>query len=166
MPGLSDRTLIFLDVDGLLITFRPPLAGRDRASGLAVAGPATVGGNPLLDRLHPDDGRRLLELGCQLVWATTWTAEANEVIAPRIGLPELPFIDWPDSDDEPPPGLHWKTKVLTQWAAGRRFVAASMSRPCRSRTRPSPVQRVRFAPRSFSSREIVRACCRASAARS
>ena len=34
-------------------------------------------------------GPRLTALGCDLVWATTWMAEANESIAPRIGLPSL-----------------------------------------------------------------------------
>ncbi|MFB9692001.1 HAD domain-containing protein [Amorphoplanes digitatis] len=79
-------------------------------------------GNPLLDRLDPADGRRLLELGCRLVWATTWMGEANEVISPRLGLPELPVVDFPDADDLPERGLHWKTSFLTRWAAGRPFV--------------------------------------------
>ncbi|MEU9895121.1 hypothetical protein ACIBCS_03055 [Streptomyces phaeochromogenes] len=32
----------------------------------------------------------LMALPCELVWATTWMAEANETVAPRLGLPELP----------------------------------------------------------------------------
>jgi Swiss Army Knife RNA repair-like protein len=107
------RPLIFLDVDGPLITFRPRPGGESRA-------PAE--GNPLLDRLRPADGRRLLELGGQLVWATTWMAEANEVVSPRIGLPDLPVVDWPDDDEDPRHGVHWKTAFLTRWAAGRPFV--------------------------------------------
>jgi hypothetical protein len=105
-------TLIFLDVDGPLIPFRARPAG---------AGSAAVSGNPLLGRLDPADGERLLGLGGRLVWATTWMAEANEVIGPRLGLPELPVVDFPD-DDEPARGLHWKTAFLTRWAAGRPFV--------------------------------------------
>ena len=105
--------LVFLDVDGTLI----PLRAR------AATGALGESGNPLLDRLDPADGRRLLELGCQLVWATTWMAEANEVISPRLGLPELPVVDFPETDDEEPErGLHWKTAFLTRWAAGRPFV--------------------------------------------
>ncbi len=46
--------------------------------------------------------------------------EANEVISPRLGLPELPVIDWPD--ENPVPGLHWKTGFLVAFAAGRPFV--------------------------------------------
>jgi hypothetical protein len=79
-------------------------------------------GNPLLDRLDPADGRRLLGLGGELVWATTWMADANEVISPRLGLPALPVVEFPDTDDEPARGLHWKTTFLTRWAAGRPFV--------------------------------------------
>ena len=44
-------------------------------------------------------------------------AEANEVVSPRLGLPNLPVVDWPDDDEETGRGLHWKTAFLTQWAA-------------------------------------------------
>lgn len=63
-----------------------------------------------------------MSLGCQLVWATTWMTEANEVISPRLGLPDLPVVEWPDGDEDPERGLHWKTVFLTRWAAGRPFV--------------------------------------------
>jgi hypothetical protein len=81
------RPLIFLDVGGPLITFAPRPDRRDPVLSGSFAG----GGNPLLDRLEPADGRRLLELGCDLIWATTWAAEANEVISPGIGLPDCPW---------------------------------------------------------------------------
>jgi HAD domain in Swiss Army Knife RNA repair proteins len=122
MSGSADRPVIFLDVDGPLITFsaRPGSRGHSGDGVTAVQGDQR--GNPLLDRLDPDDGRKLLALGCDLVWATTWGADANEVISPRLGLPELPLVDWPASDDDLPQGLHWKTMPLTQWAAGRPFI--------------------------------------------
>jgi hypothetical protein len=122
IPGSTDRPVIFLDVDGPLITFAPRPASRQPASDPGTADQPGWHGNPLLERLDPADGRRLLELGCDLVWATTWMADANEVIAPRLGLPELPVVDWLDSGDESPPGLHWKTMSLTRWAAGRPFI--------------------------------------------
>nr|WP_211247500.1 hypothetical protein [Cryptosporangium arvum] len=53
--------------------------------------------------------------------ATTWMADANEIVAPRLGLPELPIVDFPD-DAGPARGLHWKTKFLTQEAGGRPFI--------------------------------------------
>ena len=101
--------VIFLDVDGTLIPFR-------------ARGVTPESGNPLLGRLDPADGRRLIALGCELVWATTWMAEANEEVAPRLGLPELPVVEWPDDDSDPPRGLHWKTAPLVVRAAGRTFV--------------------------------------------
>lgn len=112
---MADRPIVFLDVDGTLIPFR----SRTTAPGPPVAdGP----GNPLLARLDPEDGRRLLALGCHLVWATTWMSDANELVAPRLGLPELLVVDFPDDEGEPERGLHWKTAALVRWAAGRTFV--------------------------------------------
>lgn len=122
MLASADRPLIFLDVDGPLIPFRArPALRRPPPGDLAEPVPGELG-NPLVDRLDPADGRRLLALGCQLVWATTWMADANEVVSPRLGLPALPVVDFPDTDDEPARGLHWKTMFLTRWAAGRPFV--------------------------------------------
>jgi hypothetical protein len=46
--------------------------------------------NPLLAGLDPEHGRRLAALPCDLVWATTWMAETNEVLAPRLGTPPGP----------------------------------------------------------------------------
>ncbi|ELP68139.1 hypothetical protein ACKI1I_41090 [Streptomyces turgidiscabies] len=131
-PGTAGRPLLFLDVDGPLIpfggtreqypagypTYRP--VGRLRL-------PATET-NPLLPRIDPTLGPRLAALACELVWATTWTGEANECVSPWLGLPALPVVNWPepDADDTPgppgPPGVHWKTRPLVEWAAGRAFV--------------------------------------------
>src|SRR5262249_55965319 len=37
--------------------------------------------------------------------------------------PELPIVQWPEDVDDDQPGLvHWKTRGLVDWAAGRRFV--------------------------------------------
>lgn len=116
------RPLIFVDIDGVLIPFRPRVTSTyRRLSGGAGCAPDRSG-NPLLDRLDPDHGRQLLALPGELVWASTWMAEANEVIAPRLDLPDLPVVDWPDADEEPQRGMHWKTLPLARWAAGRAFV--------------------------------------------
>lgn len=64
-----------------------------------------------------------MALGCRLVWATTWMEEANEVVAPCIGLPRLPVVEWPGvGAEEGPRGLHWKTRSLVEWAEGRPFI--------------------------------------------
>ncbi|GIF63419.1 hypothetical protein Ais01nite_14540 [Asanoa ishikariensis] len=112
---MEHRPLVFVDVDGPLIPFKARLSVRRRSDDAA-------SGNPILERLDPADGRRLLALGCPLVWATTWMGDANEVVAPRLGLPTLPVVEWPDEDEEPPHGLHWKTAFLSKWAGARPFV--------------------------------------------
>jgi hypothetical protein len=108
------RPIIFLDVDGPLIPF-----GGQGPRYRAV--PSEADGHPLLHRLAPADGPRLLALPAELVWATTWQEEANEVIAPRLGLPDLPVVTWSDDELDPPAGVHWKTAGLLRWAAGRPF---------------------------------------------
>ncbi|MFH0180413.1 HAD domain-containing protein [Streptomyces cacaoi] len=123
MASAAERPLLFLDVDGPLIPFGTS-PDHPQAAATGVPTPADQG-NPLLERLDPGIGARLLALGCDLVWATTWMEKANEVVAPRIGLPNLPVADWPDTaaDAEPDPrGLHWKTRHLVEWAAGRPFI--------------------------------------------
>jgi hypothetical protein len=62
----------------------------------------------------------LAALPCELVWATTWQDDANEYLAPLLGLPVLPVVEWADELPEVP-GLHWKTQGLVAWAAGRAF---------------------------------------------
>lgn len=113
---MTARPLLFLDVDGPLLPFGegPQHEPRDVVS------------DSHLSRLRPDLGRRLAALPCELVWATTWEDEANAEIAPRIGLPQLPVVRWPDSSAEHERedrwfGLCWKTRTLVDWAAGRPF---------------------------------------------
>jgi hypothetical protein len=52
-------------------------------------------------------------------------ADANDRIAPRLGLPELAVVAWPDPSDaderDARNGLHWRTRTLVAWAAGRPF---------------------------------------------
>jgi hypothetical protein len=79
-----------------------------------------------LARLTFGVGHRLAALSCELVWATTWEDEANAEIAPRIGLPRLPVVSWPESTlqherEDQWFGLCWKTRTLVNWAGGRPF---------------------------------------------
>ena len=109
----APRPLLFLDVDGPLIPF-----GATHHPTFA----PTTGPHPLLPRLNPAHGPRLAALPCDLVWATTWTDDANEVVAPRLGLPPLPVVAWPEpSALDAWNGLHWKTRALVEWAGGRPF---------------------------------------------
>ncbi|MEV6774688.1 HAD domain-containing protein [Streptomyces syringium] len=124
MTGSVRRSLLFLDVDGPLI----PFGAASRPYPTYTTGPQPPGAdtNPLLNRISPGHGPRLAALPCEVVWATTWMADANECIAPRIGLPQLEVVIWPepsgiDNQDERN-GLHWKTRTLVERAAGRPFV--------------------------------------------
>ncbi|WP_225848213.1 HAD domain-containing protein [Streptomyces sp. HPF1205] len=116
---MSDRgrcPLLFLDVDGPLLPFGD---GPQYES----AGPAS---SSHLARLDPRTGPRLAALPCDLVWATTWGEEANTEIAPPLGLPRLPVVNWPepsgaDEREDQWFGLHWKTRTLVAWAGGRPF---------------------------------------------
>ncbi len=48
--------------------------------------------------------------------------DANRWIAPVLGLPELPFVDFGDALlQERPDGVHWKTGPLVDYANGRPF---------------------------------------------
>ncbi|MDN3028752.1 HAD domain-containing protein [Streptomyces sp. S.PB5] len=111
--------LLFLDIDGTILPF-----GSSRPYPLyeGPEGPVAAG-HPLLARADPGLGGRLAALGCVLVWATTWTTEdANDLLAPWLGLPPLPTVDWPDPPPDEEGVRHWKTRSLVEWAAGRPFV--------------------------------------------
>ncbi|MEV2194574.1 HAD domain-containing protein [Streptomyces phaeochromogenes] len=127
MTGSAERPLLFLDVDGPLIPFGAPSGQYPGGYPTYGRDPAGPDENPLLARINPAHGPRLMALPCELVWATTWMAEANETVAPRLGLPELAVVAWPEPDDEEAErdarrGLHWKTRALVDRAAGRAFV--------------------------------------------
>lgn len=115
---------LFLDVDGPLIPFGSPHGHRvyeAPAYGAPEAADAS-GGHPLLARVDPAVGPRLAALPCELVWATTWGEDANLCLAPRLGLPDLPVVDWPgESAGEGRGATHWKTGGLVARAAGRAF---------------------------------------------
>lgn len=115
MTGHAERPLLFLDVDGPLLPF-----GEDPQRKGRHATP-----HPHLTRLSPRLGLRLAALPCELVWATTWEDDANAEIAPRLGLPALPVVTWPESSEHEREdlwlGLCWKTRTLVDWAAGRPF---------------------------------------------
>jgi hypothetical protein len=92
------RPLLLLDVDGPLNPYaasRRWLDGSDyRKRDITVTDGRTF---PVwLDKSH---GPLLLDLaetaGLELVWCTTWEHMANTEIGPRIGLPELPVIEFP-----------------------------------------------------------------------
>ncbi|MEU9076154.1 hypothetical protein [Kitasatospora sp. NPDC048538] len=126
------RPLLLLDVDGPLNPYAAPATRRpDGYDTHRMLPPSWLARRPpwserrvrsLRVWLNPAHGPELLALPYELVWATTWMDEANTYIAPLIGLPELPYIRWTEVFGADPDGLHWKTRDVVAWAAGRPFV--------------------------------------------
>lgn len=128
----SKRALLLLDVDGPLNPFevQPRTCPAGYTSHLLK--PANWvnmhGGDPeqvpfLRVDLNPAHGPALAALPFELVWATSWMGQANDMIGPAVGLPQLPYIDWGETlFVRDPDGLHWKTRALVAYAAGRPFV--------------------------------------------
>ncbi|MFI9024730.1 hypothetical protein [Streptomyces sp. NPDC053560] len=120
----DSRPLLLLDVDGPLNPWLAPETRR--ATGYATHRMRPPGWepprDPLLVRLNPTHGPALLALGCELVWATTWKDAANTWIGPVLGLPPLPYLDWPDGHHADSSGVHWKTRHLVRSVAGRPFI--------------------------------------------
>ncbi|MEV6219885.1 hypothetical protein [Nocardia sp. NPDC051833] len=127
------RPLLYLDVDGPLNPYgakpekRPagyethrltPAAWLDRHPNTP---PARV--KPLRVWLNPEHGPQLLALAevFDLAWGTTWEHEANSMIGPLIGLPELPVVEFTGSKRFGPEGTFFKTAPLIEYAAGRPF---------------------------------------------
>lgn len=139
------KPILFLDVDGPLNPYAAKPHRRPEGYSTYRFNPMTSDSvtrwtahnkRPLRVWLNPSHGPALLDLGFDPVWATTWEAEANEMIGPHIGLPELPYVKFdrrPDPfphmldrtvpDTNPgPSGTYFKTDQLVRWAAGRPFV--------------------------------------------
>lgn len=120
VAGGSTRPLLFLDVDGTLLPYGTAAPAVSEVDWSAWQQPS----NPLLSGLTRSLGDRLLALDCELRWATGWGEDANRVLAPILGLPQLPVVVLPDYpgadyfDDE----LHWKTRAVVASAAGRSFI--------------------------------------------
>lgn len=114
------RPLLYLDVDGPL----NPYAAKPskRPAGYTTIRASVGRERPLRVWLHPGHGAALLRLPYDLCWATTWMAQANRWIAPVVGLPELPYVDFGEAlFAHRADGVHWKTEAIVAHAAGRTF---------------------------------------------
>ncbi len=135
--GAPVQPLLMIDVDGPLNPYaakphrRPEgyqtyrfMTPRWRAAErqrLSAWGLPQKRAKPLRVWLNTDHGTALAALPFELVWATTWEQEANDFVAPALGLPGLPFVAWEDPRPEPADGVFWKTPQIVAWAKGRSF---------------------------------------------
>lgn len=110
MTAEGEKPLLLIDVDGVL---------NPRIGLVApVPEPFVEYRDPVIRlALAPLHGAWLLELGelFELTWATSWEADANRVIGPRIGLPPLPHIELRDVDQ---PGT-WKLGAVRRFVGDR-----------------------------------------------
>ncbi|WP_106400614.1 HAD domain-containing protein [Actinocorallia populi] len=123
---MAERPTLLIDVDGVL---NP---GRHRGAGFTVHQLQPTGWTRTLSvALNPAHGAMLLEFaaanGVELVWATTWVDDANTMIGPVIGLPELPVVPIPMLPRRGPDSVlsigAWKAQHVAAWAGlQRRFV--------------------------------------------
>ncbi|MEU0301511.1 hypothetical protein ABZ252_18885 [Streptomyces sp. NPDC006175] len=119
------KPLLMIDIDGPLNPYaalsRPTVPEGYTLHRMRPTGWRT--GTPLPVLLDPGHGGELLALAdrYELVWATTWKDEANEWVGPRIGLPPLPYIDWPAMHTATADGTYWKTRHVVDYADGRPF---------------------------------------------
>jgi hypothetical protein len=114
--------LLLLDVDGPLNPYAADDA--DLADGYQthrlIPSDWSV---PIRVRLNPAHGPMLVALAgaglVELAWATTWNQDANSMIAPLIGLPELPVVPIPHPAMDAPRDRIWKRDPVEQFADGR-----------------------------------------------
>lgn len=106
------KPALLLDVDGPLNAYT---AWNRPSHGRTAHDATTSRGEVFPVLMRASDGPRLLETGCELIWATTWEDDANKAIGPLIGLPELPVINWKDKDPWNTERLYWKTKQICEW---------------------------------------------------
>jgi hypothetical protein len=115
------RPLLLVDVDGPL----NPYAAKPekRPAGYVTHRMRPTGWDaphikPLRVWLNPDHGPALLKLPYDLVWCTTWQAEANVWIGPHLGLPDLPHVSFDDVvTRDIADGTYFKTHEVVRWAA-------------------------------------------------
>ncbi|WP_329002674.1 HAD domain-containing protein [Kribbella sp. NBC_00709] len=72
----------------------------------------------LLNQQHGVELRALADT-FDLVWASSWEHGANRLLAPLLGLPDLPTILWPDR--RPVRRGSWKAPYVADWVGDRPF---------------------------------------------
>ncbi len=112
MPLVSPLPLLLIDVDGVLNPYVRPRTTLGAQYATHRIGEQVV----RLTTSHGEWLHRLAEL-YDLVWATTWEADANAFVGPIIGAPpNLPVISFTDRDDK---DWTWKLPAVERFVADR-----------------------------------------------
>ena len=107
------KPLLLIDVDGVL----NPVGDHSERKGWQKH---TLAGWPV--RLHPKHGKWLSALAdvFDLTWATTWEDEANQYIAPIVGLPQMPVVPFTEEAFiEDHRGTTWKLSGVAHYVGDR-----------------------------------------------
>lgn len=114
------KPLLLIDVDGPLNPYAAKPHMRPAGYGTHRLTPTGHFGKPYRVWLNELHGPMLLEFArlfdIELAWATTWEHDANRLIGPRIGLPELPVIEFGFS------ATQWKFNGVLDFCQGRTTV--------------------------------------------
>lgn len=98
---------LLIDIDGVL---NPDWSNSQAKSRGVRVWHATSGGSRFRMLLNPEHGKWLLAMTdvFRLAWCTTWQHEANGAIRQRLGLPELPVVEFDFASEDGPtkvPGI-------------------------------------------------------------
>lgn len=85
-----DRRALYLDVDGVINAFT--LKGHDPNDSYDFDVHPEVDGRTL--RTSRQMLADLAATGAEVAWLTTWLAKAPSLVAPLVGAPAWPWIDW------------------------------------------------------------------------
>jgi HAD domain in Swiss Army Knife RNA repair proteins len=109
----SDNSLLMVDVDGML---NPNIPSVNHV---------TYKINGFTVYLNPEHGSWLIDLATrtnsELVWCTYWEANAPKLVAPKVGLPEMPYIPIHVFKMSASVGAN-KAYSAKKYADGRKFV--------------------------------------------
>jgi hypothetical protein len=117
---VKQKPLLLIDVDGPLNPYAS--SNNSLRKGRVFRQYKLLGFKVWLTRWHGEELLKLTDV-YDLVWCTTWEHDANNLIGPRIGLPDLPVIEFdkgwrlPTRGD----GTYFKTHEVASYVRGRPF---------------------------------------------
>jgi hypothetical protein len=149
MIGLG-RPLLLLDVDGVLIPYAAPACPPGFLS-------YWLQDEEMWLSARHGDWLRPLCSRMELVWATGWEHEANRLLAPILGLPQLPVIEFARDES----GRFTKLPTIMRVVADRPLVwiddELTPAAHAWAAQRPAPTRLIDVDPAIGLTREIVAA---------